>query len=450
MPRFDPDNLPDLILLPVTATVAMMDLSEASLRERINLAIAAQNARQANAAVGPVGENQQPRMLQISAWICHAGKPNANGYDFTKEGLEAAVKNGLFQKPFLGMIDFNHNYEAIGAWYDAEFAYDPVAEAWGLLAHGAIWSWRYTDISDKLLAAQAREGRIDVSMSCLFQTGTISRDANGRSVITIHDPVFLTTSVLTEPPADADARGRGSEDVTQTEQERTRQLLRAALEASEHETPADHSQEEEGMKELIEKVEALLGEQKAELGPLVQAAMKLPEVEAKLAAAVEAKAAADASFKAFESKHEEALATLRKEVEELQSAKATLEVTLEATKTELTTASAQNAELVEFKAGVEAKEREAAEAARRAARQEEIPEAVMAALDDREDKDSLLEDWMTQDDAKWALTKATFEIVTASARKTLAQRSAEEGLLSTASDADRGGSDAISAWVRKK
>jgi hypothetical protein len=57
---------------------------------------------------------------------------------------------------------------------------------------------------------------------------------------------------------------------------------------------------------------------------------------------------------------------------------------------------------------------------------------------------------MTQDDAKWALTKATFEIVTASARKTLAQRSAEEGLLSTASDADRGGSDAISAWVRKK
>lgn len=143
----------------------------------------------------PVGANNQPRVLQISAWICHAGYANRNGYDFDEAGLRASVESGLFKAPFVGMIDWNHDFTAIGAWHDAEFKYDPQAKAMGILAHGTIWSWRYETQANTLLAMQQRQGHIDVSVSCLFKKGTVNRNDRGGSTITIHDPVFLTTSV---------------------------------------------------------------------------------------------------------------------------------------------------------------------------------------------------------------------------------------------------------------
>jgi hypothetical protein len=118
------------------------------------------------AELSPMGDNGKPRTLKLTAWIAHAPKPNLNRDAFNEADLQKAVENGLFQAPYCGMVDYNHDFTAYGAWYSAKYAFDPVAGQQGILAEGFIYAWRYTELADLMLAMQQRQGHIDVSMAC--------------------------------------------------------------------------------------------------------------------------------------------------------------------------------------------------------------------------------------------------------------------------------------------
>lgn len=402
--------------IPARATVTEVNAPEAIVEElRLTLAKADNELTgEALAALGPVGENNQPRMLQISAWICHAGQVNRNGYEFTEEGLKAAVASGLFAPPFVGMVDYNHDFRAIGAWHNAEFKYDPRAKAMGILAHGTIWSWRYTEQANALLAVQHNQGFIDVSVSVLFKRRSIEVSEGGMEKIVVHDPIFLTTSVLDVDPADPKANGLVSEKVTETADQRTVELLRASAVL-----PPDPNEEEPTMdfKELLAKLEEKLGEQKAELAPLVAAAEKLSGVEQELATAT-----------ARVAELEGTVATLTQAKNSAETAKAEGEALLTAARSEVEGLNAEIEPLRAFKAKADEKEAATVAKAARDARMAEVPEVVIAALETNEKKDEIITEWMKLDAAQWEVRKASFVVATAKT-KTLADRSAEEGLL---------------------
>jgi hypothetical protein len=437
MQRFDPTKI---AVLRASATVTEMDLTEDTLRQAINVAVArATTEQQALAAVGPIGPNDKPRMLQLSAWICHSGKPNQNGFAMLKEDLEEAVNAGLFQAPFFGMVDFNHDFTAYGVWYDAKFAFDETAQEWGILAHGVIWAWRFSGLADTLLAAQQRNGKIEVSITALYKNAEVKEreDKSGRYLL-IRKPIIMTTSVLDVDPADAHARGRGSEDPAETNDDRAAELLRAKL-ASFTAAADDAPSEEAIMNELVTRIEALLGERREDLKPLVEAATRLATVEQDLQTA-------QASLATATTERE----TLTASVESLTTEKATLETTLAAVREELAAATAELETLRAFKAEIETKAAEQARAERDAARQAEIPETVKAELEKRDDKATVLQSWMDQDDATWTVTKATLALATPAGKPSRSDRSAAEGILSSVSDTSRGGEFAIDRLPARK
>lgn len=423
-------NLDNLKFIQVRATLAEMELSEESVREAINRAIAQANKREgkeAVAEVGPIGPNDKPRMLQISAFIAHAGPANRNRQAFREADLQRVVSEGLFRAPYFGMIDYNHDFVARGAWYATEWAFDNEAGQYGILAHGAVWAWRYNDIAEEFLAQQARQGFVDVSMSCLYKASDLLHDANGDMYELIHDPIFLTTSLLDVPKGDVNARGLVSEDPSQSNEDRTTELLKASL-ANEA-----FNVEEDDMEELMKRIEAMFGEQKAELKPLMEALANLPQVEQKLREAL----AAHESAKARVTELEGQVATLTSEKAALTTAKETADVALAAAQKELETLTNEVTELRTFKSGIEDKEAKAAAEKRAEARKAEIPEAVTETLKGMENGEAILAKWMEQSDEEWAVTKAVFSVPEA-ARKTMAERSAQEGLLSGASEPAEG------------
>lgn len=421
MAKYNPDNLK---FIPLRAQVAEMELTEETIRAAVNRAIArASTAKEAKADVGPVGPNDKPRMLQMSAFIAHAGPPNRNRQAFVESELQATVADGLFKAPYFGMIDYNHDFTAYGAWYAAEWAFDNEAGQWGILAHGAVWAWRYSDLADKFLAQQARQGFVDVSMSCLYLQSDLLHDANGDMYELIHKPIFLTTSLLDVPKGDADARGLVSEDPSQSNQDRTAELLKASLAHNEA-----FNIEEDAMEELMKKIEAMFGEQKDALKPLAEALANLPQVEQKLAAAMKAHEAALARVAELEGQ----VATLTNEKASLTTAKETADVALATVKTENERLTGEVTELKSFKAGIEEKEAKAAKEARALSRTAEIPEAVLETVKGMEKGEEILAKWMEQSDDEWTVTKATFAI--ASKKPSMADRSAKEGTLTGASE----------------
>lgn len=425
--------------LPVRATVKEM-AADAKVTAAINNVIEKANrARAEEAAVSPVGPNHKPRMLQLTAWICHAGKPNLNDKAFLAEDLREAVEQGLFQAPYFGMIDFNHDFEAYGCWYDTEFAFDPEAQEWGIIAHGALFAWRYTELADKVLAMQARQGYVDVSMACMAESYEPAVTEDGRPYLIIRRPVFFTTSVLDVDPADVHARGVGSENPDESPEERTRKLTTASLNG-------DANNSEEGqMEELIKLIEAKFGEQMEELRPLVEAAQKLPGLEDELASIKEEKAALEAKVAELESEK----AALGQAKAEAENAKATAEVALDVARKELESAQAKIEELEAFKREIEEKEAAEAEEARRQARMTRIPEAVLAALENDENKDALIEMWMSQSDEAFEATVKLFSVAL-NGRTSMVERSSREGKLSTAADTPEGGPEwaAIRRWKK--
>jgi hypothetical protein len=370
-------------------------------------------------------------MLLLSAWICHANAVNQNGMAFLEEDLKTAVDNGLFNAPFLGMIDFNHDFNAYGCWYSARYTFDPVAQQYGILAEGALFAWRYESLADRVLAMQDRLGFVNVSMACIPEYRQVATAEDGSEYVILRNPTFFTTSLLDVAPADPYGRGSGSEDPTSTSEERLSALLKAEVVA------AMSHLEDESMdpKELIAKVEELMGDYKAELVPLVEAALKLPGVETQLRAAV---AAAEAASKRH-AETEHALTASQATVESLTSEKATAEVALAAAKAELEKANEELTALRAFQAETEAAAAEAATAERRDQRLAEVPDATKAALEAREDKEAVIKAWTEQTPDQWALTLETFRLASVdSKRSRFAARSAAEGTLSAATDTREG------------
>jgi len=428
MRGFDRTNVIDL---PVRATVKEMEADEV-VTAAVNAMLEKANAGASDtAAVSPIGPNQKPRMLQLTAWIAHAGAPNRNDRAFLEEDLREAVSNGLFQAPYFGMIDFNHDFQSYGVWFNAEYAYDAEAGQWGILAQGALFAWRYTELADKVLAMQVRQGYIDVSMSCMPGHYEPATTENGRSYLIVRNPVFFTTSLLDVDPADPMARGLGSENPEDSVEARTDALMRANLNSE-----ANNS-EEVLMDELIQRIEAALAEmteERDEIVLLVRAATEeLPAARAELAQTAEVTSALEAQVASLT----EQTAALKATIAGAESERRTVEIALEAARQELDAAQVQIEELKSFKSEIEVAREAEAEAARREERMKQIPDAVMAALEDGE-RDEMIEMWMAQEDSAFAKTIKLFSIATAG-RKSFVERSAEEGSLSPAADTNEGG-----------
>ena len=375
------------------------------------------------AAPSPIGENGKPRMLHLTAWICHAGYPNKNGQGFTEADLQEAVADSLFLPPYFGMIDYNHDFTAVGMWYKASYAYDETAQAWGIIAEGAIFAWRYEELADKLMANMARDGFIDVSMACMPEFKEPATSADGNKYELLRKPVFFTTSVLTVPPADPQAAGVCSEDPSQSPEER-RRLLAASIQNVQGKrewvfdpslvAASEAEQEDEMDKEaLTAALKEAFGEASAPLiaalNTTLEAASKLPALEAELAAA-----------RARVTELEGAVATLTAQSE---SAQLQADTAAQA----LTEANAELETLREFKSTTEAAAKAAADEARKTARLAELPEAVRAKLAEKDEptRTRLEELYASQSDEEWEMTKAALSV----GKPSFEQRSKDEGAL---------------------
>jgi hypothetical protein len=421
MSAFQSDKM---ILIQARAHVEETVLSEEAVRLAINSAMERASADKA-AATDPIGPNQKPRMLHISAWMCHAGEPNKNGAGFSEADLEEAVNNGLFVAPYFGMIDWNHDFNAYGCWYKAEYKFDTAANQWGILAHGAVFAWRYAEVADKVLASMARQGWVDVSMACMPGWYEPAKTKEGKEYRLIRKPVFFTTSLLDVDPADPHGRGNATESTDSTPESRTRELSQASSD--------NGTVKEEVMNELIEKVEAMLGEQKEVLAPLVEASVKLASVEKELESANEA-------LKLEQDKVTE----LESAKTEIETAKAELEVALDAAKGEVAAMSEELTALREFKANIDTAEAERMATAKRESVLAQVPEHVRESLEKSAKKDAIIDSWVQLSEDEWALKLESFSLA-GERNKSFSERSAEEGNLSSVSDNNDGGF-AIRRW----
>lgn len=448
---FDKNNL---FFLPVRASVTEMEEATTdNVRAAILQAVEMAKAGQEKAgAADPIGPNGHPRMLQLSSFICHAGQRNENDRGFTLEDLQERVDAGMWSAPFFGMIDYNHDFSLYGVWYKAEIAFDPKAQAYGILAHGVLFAWRYNELADKMLAMQARQGFIDVSMACLAGWYEPAKDAEGREYLLVRKPVFFTTSVLDVPPADKTARAVGSEDPASSPEKRAAELLRANLGDGvtnpEEATMKVENTEVQGEpvvetaaenKEGVEvQGEEVKGEVVAGEGQEIASEEK-PVEEPVVEAPVETASETVEGEKVEVSEEDlaETVASLNVELASANTARQTAEVALTALRTEHETLLAEVAELRTFKSGIEQERAERAAAAQREARMAELPEAIRAEMEKEENK-ALLDEWMTMSEDKWNAAKKVFSVASVG-RKTLADRSAEEGTLSGTADTTEGG-----------
>lgn len=162
----------------------------------------------------PYTTEGKPKMLFLTAWMAHEGR-NLNGDAFIKEELEKSVKKGLFVPPYAGMIDDDHDFTPRGYWWKTSFAYDKVAEKWGIIAHGAIWAWRFPELAERLTNEQTLNGNVKVSMSTMAESAEVRYDYpgySGKKTNVLHNPIFFTTSTLSVPPGDEFARAEVSDE----------------------------------------------------------------------------------------------------------------------------------------------------------------------------------------------------------------------------------------------
>jgi hypothetical protein len=435
MKHFDPDKI---FFFETSATLKEFEPSEELLKASILAAIEKASKGQEMAEVSPVGSNNKPRMLQLSGWITFADEMNKNGRMFTHADLEEAVAGGMFKAPFLGMIDYNHDFQAYGVWYDAKFALDEVSGKWGIYSEGVMFAWRYTELADKMLAMQARNGHIDLSMAALPEWYEPGKDSAGNEGLIARKPVFFTTSLLDVDPAFPNARAAGSEDPESTPEKRAAQLLKSSLtEAS----PSEESMKIEGTEvkpneESLETVEetkveaAAAPEAKAEEvtpeAPKVEAATEEPKTEVEVVPEVKAPEA---------------------RVTELESELATARVALSAAETMVTNLTAERDALQTYKNEIEQAKAAVELAKRREIRMTELSEVVKAEMEKEENK-PLLEEWMGYDEARWEATKKVFAVAS-TARKSMADKTREEGVLSGTSDKAEGSDWAISRHVKR-
>lgn len=435
-----PLDLAKFTILPVKAQAKEFEPTEEGLKAAILAAIEKASATETAGASDPIGANGHPRMLQLSGWIVFADEINKNYRMFTHADLQEAVEKGMFKAPFFGMIDYNHDFNSYGVWYDAKFAFDEVSQKWGIYAEGVMFAWRYTELADKMLAMQARQGHIDLSMACLAEYYESSRSPDGIDYLIARKPVFFTTSLLDVDPAFPNARAVGSESPSSTQEQRAEELRNsdAALAATEVASMKDELKPETASTEEP-TVEEVVTETATDLEEVPTEAPKVEEKpEEKPAEEVASEPEAEEPAKIV--------------VEDLATELATLKVAMQAMKKELDTLVAEKAALSEelevfrsAKAELEAAAAAEAEAKKREARLAEIPEVIQAEMA-KDENAALLEEWMGMDEAKWEATKKVFAVASV-ARKSLVDASEEEGILSGARDGKAGGKYAISKHV---
>lgn len=415
-------NLNNIRWLPVEVTVkdegvddelvtaALRQAGESSEAEKALQQILVDITTAREAAVGPVGDNGKPRMLLLTAWIAHAGKPNKNRDAFTEDDLKAAVEAGLFSAPYFGMIDFNHDFQAYGAWYSAKYEFDPVAGLWGIIAEGAIFAWRYEELADRVLAMQQRLGHVDVSMACMAKDFELGKDEQG-SYFILREPIFFTTSVLDVDPADPDARGLATENPD----------AKGEMDAQVRIANAVNSQEE-NMEELIAKMKEALGEEFEQHMEKIVAALsaveKLPTVEAELATALETITSQAAQ-----------LTESNEKVDALTTEKDALQLAVDTAKTELAALQTEVDELKTFKAEIEAAAAEKAAEEKREARLAQLSEAARTRLDamEEEARTRIVDMWMAMDDEQWGLHMKAMNL--GGTRESYLDRSEREGTI---------------------
>lgn len=393
------------------------------------------------AALSPIDGDARPRMLKITAFIAHAGPPNRNGDAFLLEDLEEVVRGGLFSPPHLGMIDFNHDFSAYGAWYATSLVYDTAAQQYGILAEGAIWAWRYEELANTLLAMQQRQGHIAVSMACLPQDIERAQDANGRDYWILRKPVFVTTSVLDVDPADPNGRGIGTESNAQTPQEREQILLNASA----HPTTASAETQEEDMdpEKLLAELRAAMAEENAalveQLTELAAAAARLPTVEAELS---------DLTLRHEMLTEAHRLLTEARDTE--VNAHAATQVALTAAQETLAT---MTTELEGFRAAEAERAAEAAKQARlelKEARLAQLPEAYRRALEAKPetDREAVTEYLTDLDEEKWEAHLASLTLLGGENKYEAATR--KEGALTTAKGSEGKGRFEIDTYFDDK
>lgn len=387
------------------------------------------------ASVDPVGENRMPRMLQLSGFLTYPDEVNLNDRAFTKADLDECIANGMFRAPFFGMIDYNHDFTLYGVWYNAEMRYDTANAKWGIWGDGVIFAWRYGELANNMLAMQQRNGHIKLSVAVLSEFYEPAKTAEGKSYLLMRKPVFFTTSVLDVDPAYPDARARGSEDPNSTPEKRAAELL--AGDRSSHTEEADMTVDNTDTADV--------NDTKAE----VEEEQVVDTATEKADTATEDSVDADETIESDDSADEAEDVAADEEVEDevveepkdLASQLAAATLTLKALKEENDRLAAEVAALVEKENAREAARLEAERVARDEARMAELPEHIAAEVE-KEENAALLKGWLDSDDASWEETKKVFAMASLG-RKSLAERSAEEGQLSTTTEKN-GGKWAIS------
>jgi len=375
----------------------------------------------------------KPRMLHITAWMVHEGR-NHNGDAFIKEELQEKVKEGLFTPPHGGMIDFDHDFMPIGFWYDASFSFDSKANAWGIIVKGAIWAWRFPEVANKLIADQVREGNIPVSMSVVSESLEFVKDFPGAEelqTVILHNPVFLTTSLLSVPPADPNARAAVTEDNDNLPATPAKKVA----DGTNSPEPSGQVPSKEKKKMDNELLNSLQDKLVVATEEKVQA-----QAETEVAEGTITKLTADLSTAGEEVK------TLTEENSRLKTKVAELEVAIssaaevkEATEKELEELRGKVASFEEQVAVNKKKERLESRLA-------ELPEAVRNNLESHEEKELLLAAWTEAEDEHWETIKKSFSLASKSNKDGFVNRSNRSGNMPTGASADAGST--LSNFIR--
>ena len=375
-------------------------------------------------AHGPLDDEGRPRMLILSAWIAHEGR-NKNGQVFIKEELKEAVQNGLFQPPHGGLIDLDHDFDPRGFWFTSKYAFDDVADAWGIAAEGAIWAWRFEDLANGLIAEAQRNDFIFVSMSAVAESIELTTnfpDAEGEFTEILHNPVFFGASLLTVSPGDINARALVSE--TETPDVLTKKANDLTVLAK-----SNNSLESDLILVLANQQIAESNEEE------VLMEKELETLQTKLTEVLEAKATADVALSGALIEVEAVKQEVTQFKIDLDSAKTKTDELQVALNTANETKATIEAEFTTVKDELEVFQTEKTETelnVRLEDRLSQLPEVVSRNLEQHKNAEEIKTAWKQTSDEEWATIKDTFQLAASNTDGDLVDATAKEGALSAA------------------
>ena len=352
----------------------------------------------------------KPRMLFLNAWMVHEGR-NENGDAFVKEELERKVSEGLFSPPYAGMIDDDHDFMARGFWYKTTFAFDKKANTWGIFAQGAIWAWRHPELADRLLAEMHRDGKVMVSMSAISESQELTQTYpgfEGKYTVVHHNPVFFTTSTLSVPPGDLEARGNATEnptegiiDPSETHPEQTVSSEVNMDKEKDTTTQTDTAAEEDNQTASTEEETAEKeSESSEETATTSEAESSETESEG-----------SDSEDTSAESTSDDTVVSLPDDIVALKAALEEAKVTIKALLSAKESLEAQVKELSDRLAAFEKADEDKKAEEKFEARMNELPEVVRTSLEEHPERETVLARWRTLPDQEWELVSASLKAV---------------------------------------